>query len=128
MSKVGLVEVLGGIPTSVAEANALYGEGAAVTLVFRVSVDSDEGLEALRNARRSLLREEWTRGRDVHEPSLEDAVFSAKEIVWAIRPDQRPAALAQLEELRRRADLLLSERERHPEAAQASGSAPALIH
>ena len=50
----------------------------------------------MRNARRSLLREEWTRGRDSDEPSLEDAVFSSTEILWVVRPDQRPFCLRQL--------------------------------
>lgn len=97
-------------------------EATTVTLRFLVSVDGDAALEALRFARRSLLREERTRGRDVEEPSLEDAVFSSAEIVWVISPGQRPGALAKLEELRRRANLLLSELERSPQTAQASGS------
>ncbi len=126
MSEIGLVEVSGGVqPASVAEAKPLYlMEGATVTLQFLVSVDDDAGLEALRYARRSLLREEWTRGRDVEEPSLEDAVFSPAQIVWVIRSVQRAAALAKLEELRRRANLFLSERERSPQAVQASGNSP----
>lgn len=128
MSEVGLVEV--SERGSVAEANALFlTEAATVTLEFLVSVDGDAGLEALRYARRSLLREEWTRGRDVEEPSLEDAVFSATQIVWVIGLDQRSAALTKLEELRRRANLLLSEMERDPPATQASGGvAPPLAH
>lgn len=97
-----------------------------MTLEFLVSVDGGAGLEALRYARRSLLREEWTRGRDVEEPSLEDAVFSPTQIVWVIGPGQRPAALAKLEELRRRANLFLSEMERSPQAAQASGGSSPL--
>lgn len=92
-----------------------------MTLQFLVTVDGDSGLEALRYARRSLLREEWTRGREIEEPSLEDAVFSPAQIVWVIGPGQRPAALAKLEELRRRANLLLSEMERSPQDAEASG-------
>ena len=110
MSEIGLVEVSGGVPHgSVAEATPLYlVEGTILTLRFLVSVDGETGLEALRFARRSLLREEWTRGREADEPSLEDAVFSPTQIVWVIAPDQRPAALAKIEELRRRANLLLS--------------------
>ncbi|MDQ5858584.1 MAG: hypothetical protein M3542_09970 [Acidobacteriota bacterium] len=126
MSEIGLIEVSGGVQrASVAEATPLYLlEGTSMTLQFLVSVDGDAGLEALRYARRSLLREEWTRGRDVDEPSLEDAVFSPTQIVWVIGPGQRPVALAKLEELRRRANLLLSEMERSPRAAQASSSSP----
>ncbi|MDQ5858308.1 MAG: hypothetical protein M3542_08550, partial [Acidobacteriota bacterium] len=63
MSEIGLVEVSGGVQrASVAEATPLYLlEGTTMTLRFLVSVDGDAGLEALRYARRSLLREEWTR-------------------------------------------------------------------
>ena len=123
MSEIGLVEVSGGVQPSAAEEEPLYlMEGTTtVTLQFLVSVNGGAGLEALRYARRSLLREERTRGRDIDEPSLEDAVFSPTQIVWSVRPAQRPAALVKLEELRRRANLLLSEMERGPEAAQASG-------
>jgi len=124
VSEIGLVEVSGGAQSpSVAEAPSLYASpGATETLQFLVSVNGGSGLEALRYARRSLLREEWTRGREVEEPSLEDAVFSATQIVWTVGSGQRPAALAKLEELRRRANLLLSEMERSPQATQASSS------
>jgi hypothetical protein len=124
VSEIGLVEVSGGVQPSASKEERLYlTEGATtVTLQFLVSVDGGEGLEALRYARRSLLREERTRGRDIDEPSLEDAVFSPTQIVWIVGFAQRPAALAKLEELRRRANLLLSEMERSPQASQASGS------
>lgn len=124
MSEIGLVEVSGGVQHgSVSEAEPLYlTDGDGVTLRFLVAVDSGAGLEALRFARRSLLREEWTRGRDADEPSLEDAVFSPTQIVWVVGPGQRAAALGKLEELRRRANLLLSEMERSPGAEAAGGS------
>lgn len=124
MSQIGLVEVSGGVQRgSVSEAQPLYlTDGANVTLRFLVSVDSGAGLEALRFARRSLLREERTRGREADEPSLEDAVFSPTQIVWVVGPGQRVAALSKLEELRRRANLLLSEMERRPGAEAANGS------
>lgn len=127
MSEIGLVEVSGEAHPSVAEAERLYSTGrTTVTLQFLVSVNGGSGLEALRYARRSLLREERTRGRDGEEPSLEDAVFSPTQIVWIVGPGQRPAALAQLEVLLRRANLLLSELERSPEAAGASSGSSTL--
>ena len=119
MSEIGLVEVSGGAHPAVAPADPVFGEGMVLTLQFLVSVNGDAGLEALRFARRSLLREERTRGRDVDEPSLEDAVFSPTQIVWTVGAGQRSAALMKLEEVRRRANLLLSELERSPRAAQA---------
>jgi hypothetical protein len=114
VSEIGLVEVSGGVqePTPLAGAVPTdLPDGAILTLRFLLSAEGEVELEALRNARRSLLREEWTRGRDSDEPSLEDAVFSPTEILWVVRRDQRLLCLQKLEELRRRANLLLSEME-----------------
>ena len=82
-------------------------EQETVTLRFRLSADGERRLDALREARRSLLREEMTRGHDAEEPSLEDAVFSATEILWVVRPSQREWCVRKLEELRQRANRLL---------------------
>lgn len=82
--------------------------GETVTLRFLLSPMDDSGLDALREARRALLREEWTRGRDTDEPSLDEAVFSATEILWVVLPTQREWCLKKLEELRLRANRLLT--------------------
>jgi hypothetical protein len=110
VSEIGLVEVSGAVEEAhlVAEAPFEVDPGS-VTLRFLLSTDNPGSLEALRNARRALLREELTRGREPDEPSLEDAVFSASEILWEVNPAQRPWCLEKLEELRRRANLLLAE-------------------
>ncbi len=109
VSEIGLVEISGGWPqTSVAEVASAEVSGG-ITLRFLVSADGGRSLDALRDARRSLLREELTRGREPDEPSLEDAVFSIHEILWVIRPEQRLWCLQKLAELRRRANLLLTE-------------------
>lgn len=76
--------------------------GPVMALRFRIETDP-VGLEALRHARRALLREEATRGLDLDEPSLEQAVFSPAEIVWEILPTQRARCLEKLEELVSRA-------------------------
>ncbi len=118
VSEIDLVEVTGGVPQSAPAAAGLPIDlipGSTVTLRFLLSAEGQDGLEALRNARRSLLREEWTRGRDSDEPSLEEAVFSPTEILWVVRADQRPSCLQKLEELRRRANRLLSEMGRQPD-------------
>lgn len=107
VSEIGLVEVLGGVQPALAGGLALELGGAVVTLRFLLTMTGQRGLDAVRNARRSLLREEWTRGREPDEPSLEDAVFSAREILWVVRPEQRRWCLEKLEELRRRANLLM---------------------
>jgi hypothetical protein len=111
MSEIGLVEVSGGFrETSFAAGAPLEPAGSsAVTLRFLLSAHSQKGLDALRNARRALLREEWTRGRDADEPPLEDAVFSATEILWVVRSDQRSWCLRKLEELMRRANQFLTD-------------------
>lgn len=118
VSEIDLVEVSGGVHQPAPRAAGVpldFADGSTLTLRFLLSAEGQDGLEALRNARRSLLREEWTRGRDSEEPSLEDAVFSPTEILWVVRPGQRPLCLQKIEELRRRANLLLSEMERQPD-------------
>jgi hypothetical protein len=118
VSEIGLVEVSGGVQQPAPLAAAVppdLPDGSILTLRFLLSAEGEDGLEALRNARRSLLREELTRGRDSDEPSLGDAIFSPTEILWVVRPDQRPVCLRKLEELRRRANLLLSEMAGQPD-------------
>ncbi len=80
-----------------------------VTLRFGIETDDLEDLEALRHARRSMLREERTRGRDGEEPSLEDAVFSPAEVSWTIRPEQREWCLQKIGDLVGRANRATSE-------------------
>jgi hypothetical protein len=74
-----------------------------VTLQFGFGAGDEMAIEAIRHARRAMLREEWTRGRDAGEPSLEAAVFSAGGVVWTVRPEQRDWCLRKLEELVARA-------------------------
>jgi hypothetical protein len=81
----------------------------AVTLRFRVVSAGDRGLEALRYARRAMLREEWTRGAVEGEPSLEDAVFTASDVAWAVPAAAVAASRAKLEELVARANRALEE-------------------
>ena len=124
MPEIGLIEVTGGSHPLATVAEPSGGDASPETLQFLISVDGEEALEALRYARRSLLREERTRGRDGDEPSLEDAIFSPTQIVWTVGPGQRSAALTKLEEVRRRANLVL-EPERSPQTARASAGFPA---
>jgi hypothetical protein len=84
-------------------------EGATVALRGRfLSTDSDS-LEALRYARRAMLREEWTRGVEAGEPSLEDAVFSAFEVVWSVPAGEQQASREKLFELVERANRAVAE-------------------
>lgn len=104
------MEVSGAVQRPTGAVTLPFGlEGSeTVTLRFLLSADSDNSMDALREARRALLREEWTRGRDADEPSLEEAVFSATEILWVVLPSQRAWCLKKLEELRMRANRLLT--------------------
>jgi hypothetical protein len=82
----------GAVPVSAPELEVLR---------FRIEAGEQE-LEALRHARRSMLREEWTIGRREDEPSLEDATFSVDAIVWPVWPEQRARCLEKIAELEAR--------------------------
>jgi hypothetical protein len=59
-----------------------------LTLRFRLQLDSDEDVEALRYARRVMIREERTRGLEWEEPSVEDAVFTVSDVSWPVLASQ----------------------------------------
>jgi hypothetical protein len=80
-----------------------------LTLRLAISAPDPAGLEALRHARRSILREEWTLGREPDEPSLESAVFSATEVSWTVPLTQRQRCRERLLELETRANRALRE-------------------
>jgi hypothetical protein len=75
-----------------------------VTLRCRLLATDNASLEALRYARRAMLREEWTRGVEEGEPSLEDAVFSALDVTWSVRASESERGRAKLAELVDRAN------------------------
>jgi len=82
-------------------------ERGVVTVRCRLSASDGAALEALRYARRAMLREEWTRGIEEGEPSLEDAGFSAHDVVWRVPEEDRERCLQKLDELLRRANRAL---------------------
>jgi len=111
MSKPIAIAEVGDAPEPVArtgDSTAQQLSGAACTLRFRLVAEADS-LEALRYARRSMLREEWTRGTEDGEPSLEEAIFSAFEVVWTVPADERERCRAKLSELVERANRALIE-------------------
>ena len=59
-----------------------------ITLRFRLELDSEEQVEALRYARRVMIREERTRGLEWEEPSIEDAVFTVTDVSWSALASQ----------------------------------------
>ena len=68
-----------------------------------------DGLEALRYARRALIREERTRGLDWDEPSMEDPTLSGREIRWFVLASQAAWCREKLGELVDRASRALAE-------------------
>lgn len=82
---------------------------AMCTLRFRLVSTDPDSLEALRYARRSMLREEWTRGIEEGEASLEGAIFSAFEVVWSAPAHERQRCREKLSELVERANRTLAE-------------------
>jgi acyl-CoA reductase-like NAD-dependent aldehyde dehydrogenase len=111
MSTSIAIAEIGEAPGSVAwtgDSTAQQLAGSMCTLRFRLIADADS-LEALRYARRSMLREEWTRGTEDGEPSLEEAIFSAFEVVWTVPADERERCRAKLAELVERANRALAE-------------------
>jgi hypothetical protein len=87
--------------------SALDLKDAELLAQFSIEIGEPAELEALCHARRSMLREERTRGREWDEPSLEEAVFTRTEISWRVRPDQRSWCLQKLEQLSARANRVL---------------------
>lgn len=75
-----------------------------VTLRFHLQINSDEDLEALRYARRIMIREERTRGLDWEEPSIEEAVFTVSEVSWSALVSQAAWCRQKIDDLVARAN------------------------
>jgi hypothetical protein len=84
-------------------------EPGSLTLRFRLVSADERSLEALLFARRAMLREEWTRGVEEGEPLLEEAVFTAFDVVWTVPADGRARCRELLEELVLRANRALAD-------------------
>lgn len=113
MQKEIAITEIGDAATSVArsgDSTAPSLSEARCTMRFRLTVDGDS-LEALRYARRAMLREEWTRGVEEGEPSLEEAIFSAVEVEWSVAAEDRERCREKLAELIDRANRALAELE-----------------
>ena len=86
-----------------------------INLRFRISFESPEDVEALRYARRVMIREERTRGLEWEEPSIEDAVFSVNDVSWPALASQAAWCREKIVELverslRARDDVAVAER------------------
>ncbi len=81
-----------------------------IVLRFRLDFESDRDLEAIRYARRVLIREERTRGLDWEEPSMEDAVFSVPSVSWSALASQAAWCREKMAKLIERANRVQEER------------------
>lgn len=80
-----------------------------VVLRFRLEVENERDLEAIRYARRILIREERTRGLEWEEPSIEDAVFSVSSVSWSALASQAAWCRDKMAELIQRANRVREE-------------------
>lgn len=80
-----------------------------VTLRFHLQIETDDDLEALRYARRIMIREERTRGLDWEEPSIEHAVFTVSDVSWSALVSQAAWCRQKIDELISRANRLREE-------------------
>ena len=98
-------------PVRVAEitapADRRPGPDGTTTLAYRLAANGSEQLEALRDARRAMIREEATRGLDEGEPSLAEAAFSATAIFWEVAFGELARCRGKLDDLVRRANGLI---------------------
>ena len=75
-----------------------------VMLRFQVLLDGDDAMEALRYARRAMIREERTRGLEWDEPSMEDPTFTGNEVRWVALVSQGAWCREKITELVERAN------------------------
>jgi hypothetical protein len=86
-----------------------YDPSRRVMLRFRLQISSTEDLEALRYARRAMIREERTRGLEWEEPSIEDPTFTANEVRWFALTSQAAWCRQKIVELVERANRAVEE-------------------
>jgi hypothetical protein len=73
-------------------------------LRFQLELAHPDDVEALRYARRAMIREERTRGLEWDEPSMEDSAFAEKEIRWFVLVSQASWCRQKVVELAERAN------------------------
>jgi hypothetical protein len=75
-----------------------------VMLRFQVLLEGEDEMEALRYARRAMIREERTRGLEWDEPSMEDPTLAGSEIRWFCLASQAAWCRQKMTELIERAN------------------------
>ncbi|HZI66665.1 MAG TPA: hypothetical protein VFF17_08895 [Thermoanaerobaculia bacterium] len=83
-----------------------------IVLRFRLECETERDLDAIRYARRILIREERTRGLEWEEPSIEDAVFSASSVSWSTLASQAASCREKMARLVQRANVVREELDR----------------
>ena len=86
-----------------------YDPSRRIMLRFRLQASAAEDLEALRYARRAMIREERTRGLEWEEPSMEDPTFTANEVRWYVFTSQAAWCRQKIAELVERANRAIEE-------------------
>jgi hypothetical protein len=85
-----------------------------MALSFRLDATGAQRLEALREARRAMIREEWTLGLEPGEPSLADADFSAHAVHWDVPIGEQATCRQKLRRLVVRANRRLEDAAARP--------------
>jgi len=80
-----------------------------VTLRFEILLSGDDAVEALRYARRAMIREERTRGLEWDEPSMEDPSIAGRELRWFALASQAAWCRQKIGELVERANRALDD-------------------
>ena len=92
-------------------------DGGTVTLHFRVTGSDAAGLDALRETRRAVIREDWALGLEDGEPSLADAMFTSHDVYWDVPLGERQRCRERIQALVARTNRRLEQ----ARGAQASG-------
>jgi hypothetical protein len=80
-----------------------------VTLRFEIVLAGEDAVEALRYARRAMIREERTRGLEWDEPSMEDPSLAGRELRWFALASQGAWCRQKVVELVERANRALAD-------------------
>ena len=75
-----------------------------VLLRFEIALADDTSLDALRYARRAMIREERIRGLEWDEPSMEDPSIAGRELRWFALASQAAWCREKVSELVERAN------------------------
>ena len=89
-------------------------DAGRMALRFRLEDVDGARLEVLRDARRAMIREEWTRGLEPGEPSLAEADFTVHGVHWEIPIGEQASCRQRLRTLVARANRRLEDAAARP--------------